>query len=224
MQTSKFSRYEYAKPLAGRDFGTGRSTLRALGRATSRYSILWFILPRFIVAVAWGLWGIIWKAWRVLSHDRPVPINMPFKTCLLWLRQSTYEPYRCRDGTYIATGAPVLEMHLRNAALARVRTCKNWEERVAKDFSAIASWLTDHPDVQAVVGVSIIGWAMRHFGAELRECRNGIGTRFKILHMSGLLFLYQLHGRHHVMKDEFRLFEGWISRQAFIQRYLHPES
>lgn len=198
-----------------------KSRWRTINRVACRPHVLWYILPRSVVVCVWEFWDLIWRTWRSLFWGRPLPIDMPFKTCAVWLRPNPYQPYRCHDGTFISQDCLVLEMHLRNATLAHIRSRGDWEECVRSDSSAIAVWLKDNPDVCAVVGVSIIGWAMRQFGAELRARRRSTGTRLKIVHMSGLLFLYQLHGLNHVMKDEFCLFEGWISRQDFMHRYLN---
>lgn len=197
--------------------GTVAERTRSAWSALER---IWFALPRSLVVFIWFGWEFVWKTARWSTRDIPVPIIMPNGTCAVWRRRNRYEPYRFADGTIVARGAPVLEMHLRSRTLARVRKRAGWEGYVASDFAAIAAWLDAHPEVLAIVGESIITWAMRRFGAELRERPQGLATRFKVLYMTGVLLLFQAHGEAHVHARGFRLCEGWISRHEFLRRYL----
>jgi MFS family permease len=133
------------------------------------------------------------------------------------------------DGTRIAAGDGVGELHLNNALIVSIILHRSFSPGLLRmprsDLRALARWLADPanaPELRALYGVTLLGPIGARLGFTLRPRRLTIHHRLERFFMMGLLALYHPHGLTRLTEGTtYHTYpvETWMSRTELIRRY-----
>ena len=185
--------------------------------------------------------GFLWL-WRVyerisLAILRPQPIpDAPAGIFLVRFIRYHGKPITLPDGTHIARGDLVGELHLHNARVPDLASRAGVFElahMMAADLGALARWVergdTTEPvaHMRALTGLTLLGRASRRLGFTVRERPHTLMSEADRIFMTGLLALYSpqglarlAHGRTYGSYPS----EVWMSRATLLQRYAPHDS
>lgn len=173
----------------------------------------------------WPLWErfTLWL-WQV----QPVPYAPH------GLFQVSIHPYKGRpivlpDGTSIASGDPIMELHLVNwrlAAAQRDRQPLALLKEIREDLAAIAQGFQEQrypSSVRALYGVTILAAATPRLGFTLRPTLLNLHGRLERFFLKGLLALYNADGLARLERGsarrDLRPQEVWMSVDTLLKRY-----
>jgi MFS family permease len=138
------------------------------------------------------------------------------------------QPITLPDGTHIAPGDRIGELHINNPVIARLAQ-EGHALRLLPlfviSFRALAAWsrTPDFPaDVQAVFGFTLLGRACARLGFTLRERPHTLRTWLDRFFMTGLLALYNPSGTGRLRQgNTYGSYpvEVWMSRGELQRRY-----
>ena len=174
-----------------------------------------------------------WLFWewlnRTIYHPTPAQPGAFFRYVLSRHQGGTVT---LADGTVIADGDPIAEIHLDNAEVARRLTSGERGSRVsswvwvamrqmAADVSVLAVPGRLPAEVKALHGVSVLASATRRLGFEVRPLPKTLGNDFVRLYMLGLLRIYNPRGDVRLAQAEPDAYpaEIWLSRRALTERH-----
>jgi MFS family permease len=173
----------------------------------------------------------VWPIWEWLTQ-RFLPISaIPGAPHgLFGMRRARYhgKPVTLPDGTRVARGDPIVELHFRNDRLPKiVARSSTWRlaRMLAEDLQALARWSSrlDRDDApRAVFGVTVLGRAAPRLGFFVRPRPRGVYTWLEGLFMTGLLALYHPEGTGRLRRGTTygsAPAEVWMSREELIRRY-----
>jgi hypothetical protein len=172
-----------------------------------------------------------WRLYERLSlrvlRPRPIP-GAPTGIFLVRFTRSHTRPIELPDGTRVARGDLVAELHLRNAVVPQLASRDGafaLLRGMAGDLGALAAWSRDPAfpaQVRALYGVTLLGRAATRLGFTTRERPRTIMAWFDRLFMTGLLALYSPDGlarlRRGTTYGSYPL-EVWMSRDELAGRY-----
>jgi hypothetical protein len=174
-----------------------------------------------------------WPIWeRVTRTAKPVT---PIPEAPHGLLGAHVGRYRGRaitlpDGTRIARGAVIIELHFDNQRLSEVaRTAGPWRliHMIAADMGALAEWAMQSDELaqaQALMGVTLIGRASPRLGFTVRERPLTLHARLERFFMEGLMALYNPEGVRRLRRGTTYAtypVEVWMSRKELLRRYGH---
>jgi hypothetical protein len=139
-------------------------------------------------------------------------------------------PVSLADGTCLASGDLIAEIHLDNVEVSRRLSTSDWAGRptawawvamrqMAADLEMLAELLP--PEVRALHGVTLLARATRRLGFEVRPLPRTLKSDFTRLYMLGLLRIYNPRGdlRLAQAKPDAYPAEIWFGRRAPVERY-----
>ena len=173
----------------------------------------------------WPLWErfTLWL-WKV----QPVP-NAPNG-----LFQVSIHPYKGRpivlpDGTSVASGDLIMDLHLVNWRLAAAYPAGQplaLLKEIREDLAAIAQGFQGQrypPSVRALYGVTILAAATPRLGFRLRPRPINLHGRLERFFLKGLLALYNVDGLARLERGsarrDLRPQEVWMSLGTLLERY-----
>ena len=180
---------------------------------------------------AWGvLW--IWLAWEklVLRLHQVVPARAGALFVFRIVRHRG-RPVTLSDGVVICSGARIVELHLDNAQLARLRrqpefTTWSGVGHLRRDLAALAQRVAsgDHGQVEAIKGLSLLGQAGATLGFECHPLPIRFGSRLQHYFMAGLDAVYHPDGLGRLAGRARRRWpvESWMSAARLVGRYGTP--
>ncbi|QBD77408.1 MFS transporter [Ktedonosporobacter rubrisoli] len=172
----------------------------------------------------WPLWERITRA---IWHLQPVPYA-PHHLLEVRFTHYTGKAVDLPDGTHIAKGDPIIELHFRNRAFLEVdEHAPAWRylQLVAQNLRALAAWIQepDFPgDVYAIYGTTLLYRAAPRLGFTLRQRPKNIHTYLERFFMMGLLVLYHRRGGMRLLQGTtYGTYpqEAWMSREELLKRY-----
>lgn len=172
----------------------------------------------------------VWEAFtRWLWHVQSIPNA---RGGLLEVRFMRYhgQPITLPDGTAIASGDRVCELHIHNSVLAERASVTPWQllRLLALDLHALATWAESPPfpaDVRAIYGMTLLSRAAPRLGFTLRARPRTLQSRLDRFFLTGLLVLYHPAGLNRLLQgttygtDPQEL---WMSRGELRRRYAPP--
>ena len=133
------------------------------------------------------------------------------------------------DGTHIAPGDGIGELHLNNRLVAGIITRRSFSLDLLRlprsDLRALARWLADPmnaPEIRAIYGYSLLGPIGARLGFTLRPRRLTLLVRLDRFFMIGLLALYNPRGPNRLAQGTtYHTYpvEMWMSRDELLRRY-----
>lgn len=169
-----------------------------------------------------------WERITLLVHPtRPIP-NATANVFHMQFTRWPGRPITLPDGTHIAKGDLVVELHINNRALAEIMIrSRGWHplHLMADDLRALAAW-SQSPEfpqeVRAVYGFTLLSRAAPRLGFTVRSRPHTIHTRLDRFFLMGLLTLYNLRGRARLQQGTtYSTYpeETWMSRDELLRRY-----
>jgi hypothetical protein len=172
-----------------------------------------------------------WPVWEQIMHIYTHPVAIPNAPHGLFeVRFMRYhaQPITLSDGTYVAPGDEVAELHFRNSVLEDA-IAKEGQWRVIlmlrDELAALAQWSRQEsfpPGVRAIWGLSLLGRAAPRLGFTVRERPHTIHAWFDRFFLLGLLALYNRAGTARLARgttySEYPV-ELWMSRGELERRY-----
>jgi hypothetical protein len=195
---------------AGWGWRLARGTRRGAARGFLRFWPLW---ERFT------LW-----LWRV----QPVP-GSPHGLLQVSIHPYKGQPIVLPDGTSIATGDPIMELHFVNWLLSARK--EGWQPftlltYLAEDLRAIADGYRNNaypPAVRALFGVTLFAKAGPRLGFTLRPRPLNLHGRLERFFLKGLLALYSSEGLARLARGsashDLHPQEIWMSIETLLARY-----
>jgi hypothetical protein len=173
-----------------------------------------------------------WPVWERLDRWLHPALPIPGAPAGLFLVQPTRHrgrPVELADGTGVARGDPILELHLNNRALAAGAARGPFEllALLEGDLGALAAWAAqpDAPPFRALHGVTLLSRAAPRLGFTLRPRRVPLYAWFERFFMTGLLALYNVRGVERLTHGgTYGAYpaEVWMARGEFERRYGAP--
>ncbi len=177
---------------------------------------------------AWGIpW--IWLAWeRFMLRMNPLTSVRPGALFSFHTMRHRRRSLTLRDGSTVAVGAVVLELHLDNRQLARMRRepgFSTWRavHHMRDDLAALASRVAagELGPVSAIHGTSLIGRAGRTLGFDVQPLRDGCSARLERYFMAGIDAVYHPDGLARVAGRAGRRWpvDSWMSAARLADLY-----
>ncbi len=177
-----------------------------------------------------------WLFWewlnRTLYHPAPAQPGAFFRYVL---SRHHGAAVTLADGTVVADGDPIAEIHLDNAEIARRLSsgeqsgrATSWAwvaiRQMASDLAALAAPGRLPPEVRALHGVTLLASGTLRLGFEVRPLPKTLGNDFVRLYMLGLLRIYNPRGDVRLAQAEPDAYprEIWLSRRALSECYSGP--
>lgn len=174
-----------------------------------------------------------WFFWewvnRVYFQPRSV---QPGAFVRLVLSRHRGPPVRLADGTVVAPGDSIAEIHLDNVEIARRLSAgdrggrpTSWVwvvlRQMARDLEVLAEPGGLAPEVRALRGVTLLARASRRLGFEVKPLPRTPLNDLTRLYMLGLLRIYNPEGDRRLARAEPDAYpaEIWLGRQALAERY-----
>ena len=173
----------------------------------------------------WPLWErfTLWL-WKV----QPVP-DAPQGLLQVSIHPYKGSPMVLPDGTSIASGDPIMELHLVNWRLAAAQQGQqplSLLKEIREDLAAIAQGFQQQrypSSVRALYGVTILAAAAPRLGFTLRPRLLNLHGRLERFFLKGLLALYHADGLARLergsAKHDLRPQEVWMSVNTLLARY-----
>ncbi|HEX9036622.1 MAG TPA: MFS transporter [Ktedonobacterales bacterium] len=171
-----------------------------------------------------------WPFWewvtRTLKPVTPIP-HAPHGLLGVHFARYHGQPITLPDGTRVTQGAAVAELHFNNRLLSATAQGGPWRitHMVADDLGALARWAQgtgEMAQVEAIVGVTLLGRAGRRVGFTLRERPVTLHARLERFFMQGLLAMYNPAGVQRLERGATYAsypVEVWMSRAELLRRY-----
>lgn len=173
-----------------------------------------------------------WPFWErvmlFLYPTRPIP-NATANIFHVHVTRWHGRPITLPDGTHVAKGNRVVELHINNRVVAetmtRLRSPRSLLHLMEDDLFALAAWsqVPDFPsEIRAVYGYTLLGRAAPRLGFSIRPRPHTIVTRLDRFFMVGLLTLYNPHGLERLQQGTtYNSYpdEVWMSRRELRRRY-----
>jgi peptidoglycan-N-acetylglucosamine deacetylase len=175
-----------------------------------------------------------WLFWEWLNRSlyRPKP-TQPWAFFRYVLSRHHGAPVTLADGTVIADGDLVAEIHLDNVEIARRLSegeqsgrATSWAwvaiRQMASDLAVLARPGRLPPEVKALHGVTVLARATLRLGFEVRPLPRTLGNDLTRLYMLGLLRIYNPNGDHRLAQAEPDAYpaEIWFGRRSLEKRYV----
>lgn len=172
-----------------------------------------------------------WPVWEwVMDVAYPVTPIPDAPHGLLRIHPMRYhgQPITLPDGTHIARGARVAELHFNNRRLVAISgDVSPWRlaRMIGEDLGALARWAAQPGEVarmEAFVGVTLLGRASGRLGFTIRERPVTIHARLERFFMQGLLAIYNPDGVQRLERGgAYATYpvEVWMSRGELLRRY-----
>lgn len=203
--------------------------------------------PRRRVAPGWRLAGgtragqargflRFWPFWERITLLVHPTTPIPHATASIFEVQFIRWPGRpitLPDGTRVAKGDRVVELHLNNRMLASIMTHTNSRplllHRMEDDLRAFAAWSKTPqfpPEIRAVYGFTLLSRAAPRLGFTTRARPHTMRHWLDRLFIMGLLALYSPQGTERLQQGTtYRSYpeEVWMSLHELLRRYDTPE-
>ena len=213
-QGTEKAKRQHAQRPDGRRVAWGWRLAEGTGRGAARGFL------RF-----WPLWERF-TLWR--SKVQPVP-DAPHGLFQVSIHSYKGRPMVLADGTSIASGDPIMDLHLVNWRLAAAQQDRQplaLLKEVKEDLTAIAQGFQEQrypPAVRALYGVTILAAATPRLGFTLRPRLMNLHGRLERFFLKGLLALYNADGLARLergsAKRDLRPQEVWMSVNMLLERY-----
>lgn len=208
------SRPQHAQRPTGRRAAWGWRLAKGTGHGAARgFLRFWPLWERFT------LW--LWKV-------QPVP-SAPHGLFQVSIRSYWGRPLVLPDGTSVASGDPIMELHLVNWRLAAAQGDQPplaLLKKIREDMAAIAQGFQQQrypSSVRALYGVTILAAATPRLGFTLRPRPLNLHGRLERFFLKGLLALYNADGlarlEHGSARRDLRPQEVWMSVDTLLERY-----
>lgn len=172
----------------------------------------------------WPVWERIYGAFFPVASIPDAPHG------LLDVHLARYRgrPITLPDGTQIARGAWIAELHFDNRRVAAAaHEAGPWRlmRMIEEDMRALARCAAQPGEmarVQALTGLTLIGRAAPRLGFTIRERPVTLGARFERFFMDGLLAIYNPDGVRRLERGTtYGAYptEVWMSRAELLRRY-----
>ena len=179
----------------------------------------------------WPIWERIYDLFLPTTE---IP-NAPHGVLRVHFGRYHGKPITLPDGTHVARGARVTELHFNNlklGAASRTATPFQLARMIADDMGALAAWAAQ-ADRQSLVarsvavhGLTLIGRAAPRLGFTVRERSVTLLAWFDRFFMQGLLTIYNPDGLKRLQRGTtFGAYpmEVFMSRAELLRRYLTPQ-
>jgi MFS family permease len=176
-----------------------------------------------------------WPFWEwlmlTLMPVTPVP-GAPHGLLGVHLTRYRGQPITLHDGTHIARGALVAELHFNNRRVtAAMSASSSWRfvHMLAEDMAALARWAAQPGEMaraEALIGVTLIGRASPRLGFTIRERPVTLHARLDRFFMQGLMAIYNPAGVERLERGATYTtypVEVWMSRAELLRRYTGKE-
>lgn len=174
------------------------------------------------------VWPIVDRITQFLFPTKRIPGATADFLRIHWRRYSG-APIELPDGTHIAPGDNIGDVHVNNRLLlaTALRRSVSWEllGMPRSDLRALARWLADPAnaaDLRALYGVTLLGPIAARLGFTLRPQPLTVYTRLERFFMVGLLALYHPRGLARLTEGTtYRTYpvEIWMSRAELLRLY-----
>jgi MFS family permease len=168
----------------------------------------------------------VWERFELWRHPvRPIP-GAPHGLFLILPARYRGRPVSLPDGTHIARGDPIIQLHMNNRAFASGAERGPFEilAQLEGDLRALAAWAAtaDAPSFRALHGLTLLSRAAPRLGFTLRSRPVTLVAWFDRFFMTGLLALYHVRGverlTHGGTYGDYPQ-EVWMSRAELEKRY-----
>jgi hypothetical protein len=176
-------------------------------------------------------WPLYERVMLAIFRPHPIPAA-PYGLLLVRFTRYQGRPIALPDGTHVARGDLVGEVHIHNAVVPDLASDRGAFELLRMfrgDLRALAAWATrpDFPaEMRALYGLTILSRGGARLGFTLRSRPRTLVTRLDRFFMTGLLALYSPQGTQRLNRgttygDDPQ--EIWMSRGELLRRYgRHP--
>jgi hypothetical protein len=172
-----------------------------------------------------------WPVWeRIMQRFEPVQAipSAPYGLILVHARRYRGKPVTLPDGTLVAAGDRVLEIHMKNHLLAQIPGGLGLYRKARQDFAALAAWSWGPdfpPNVRALYGFSLLSRGAARLGFFLRDRPITLRVRLERFFLLGLMALYHGEGVERLRRGttyEHYPQELWLSIGELRRLYARP--
>ena len=173
-----------------------------------------------------------WPIWeRIYGFFLPsveIP-NAPHNVIHVHFGRYRGQPITLPDGTHIARGAYIIDLHFNNrklGAASRTEGPFGLTRLIADDLGALGVWASEPGSPaarsEAVRGMTLIGRAAPRIGFTIRKRPVTVGAWFDRFYMQGLMAIYNPDGLRRLQRGTtYGAYpvEVWMSRAELLRRY-----